>query len=64
MFFVISYFFSFLENIKKSLQNILYLRKDLKPTFDSFPLKIVNTKYFHAFDLDQGPSSESYDDHP
>jgi len=63
MFFDINYFFSFPENVKKALQSILYLRKDPRLAFDSFPLKIVNTKYSHAFDLDQDPSSESYDDH-
>ena len=61
-FFVINVFFSFPENVKKALQSILYLRKDHRPAFDSFPLKIVNTKYSHAFDLDQDPSSESCDD--
>ena len=35
------------------------MRKDPRPAFDSFPLKIVNKK----FDLDQDPSSKSYDDH-
>ena len=62
MFFVINYFFSFPENVKKALQSILYLRKYPTPAFDSFPLKIVDTKYVHAFDLDQDPSSEFYDD--
>ena len=62
MFLVINYFFLFPENFKKALQSILCLRKDPRPAFDSFPLKIVNTKYLHAFDLDQDPSSESYDD--
>jgi len=61
-FFVINYFFSFPENVKKDLRNILYLRKDPRPAFDFFRLKIVNTKYLHAFDLDQDPSFESYDD--
>ena len=61
MFFVINYFFSFPKNFK-NLQSILYLRKDPRPAFDSFPLKIVNTKYSHVFDLDQDPSSKSYDD--
>ena len=63
MFFVINYFFSFHENVKKDLQSILYLRKYPKPACDSFPLKTAHTKYLHAFDLDQDPSSESYDDH-
>jgi len=62
MFFVINYFFSFPENVKKALQCILYLRKDPRPAFYSFPLNIVNTKCSHAFDLDQDPSFESYDD--
>lgn len=43
IFFVINYFFSFPENFKNILQCILYLRKDHKPAFDSFPLKIVNS---------------------
>lgn len=38
------------------------MRKDHRPAFHSFPLRIVNTKYLHAFDLDQVTSSESYDD--
>ena len=63
MFFVINYFFSFPKNVKKALQSILYLRKDLRPAFDSFPLKIVNTKDLHAFKLDQDPFSEFFDDH-
>ena len=63
MFFVINYFFSFPENVKKDLRSILYLRKDLRLACDSFPWKIVNTKYLHAFDLDLDPSSRSYDDH-
>ena len=62
-FFVINYFFSFPENVKKALQSRLYLRKDPRPAFDSVPLNIVNTKYLHAFDLDQEPTSKSYDDH-
>ena len=62
IFFVINYFFSFPENVKKALQSILHLRKYPRPACDSFPLKIVSTKYSHAFDLDQDPSSESYDD--
>ena len=63
LFFVINYFFSFPKNVKKALQSILYLRKYYWPAFDSFPLKIVNTKYLHAFELDQDLSSESCDDH-
>ena len=63
MFFVIDYYFSFPENVKKALQSILYLRKDPQPAFDSFPLKIVNTTCSHAFDLDQDLSSEFFDDH-
>ena len=63
LFFVINYFFPFPENVKKALQSILYLRKDPRPAFDSFPLKIVNTKDLHAFELDQDFSSESFDDH-
>ena len=62
LFFVINYLFSFPENIKKALQRIFYLRKDPQLAFDSFPLKIVNTKDFHAFKLDQDLSSESCDD--
>jgi len=63
IFFVINYFFSFLENFKKDLQRILYSRKDPRPAFRSFHLKIVNTKCLHIFDLDQDSYSESYDDH-
>ena len=62
LFFVINYLFSFPENVKKALQSILYLRKDPRPTFDSFPLKIVNTKCSHAFDLDQDLFSKACDD--
>lgn len=62
-FFLINYFFSFPENAKNALQSILYLRKYPRPACDSFPLKIANMKYSHAFDLDQDPSSESYDDY-
>ena len=62
LFFVINYFFSFPENVKKALQSILYLRKYPRPAFDSFPLNIVNTKDLHAFELDQVLSSESCDD--
>lgn len=62
MFVIINYFFSFPKNANKALQSILYSRKDLRPTFDSFLLKIVDTKCVHAFDLDQDPSSEFYDD--
>ena len=62
MFFVINYFFSFPENVKKALQSILYSRKGPRYAFDSFALKIVNTKCLHAFDLDQDPSSKSCDD--
>ena len=58
-----NYFFSFHENVKKALQSILYLRKDPQPAFDSFPLKIVNTKDLHDFELNQALSSESCDDH-
>jgi len=54
-------FLLFPENVKKALQSILYLREDPRLSFDSFPLKIVNTKYLHAFDLDQDPFSESCD---
>jgi len=36
------------------------LRKDPRPTSDSFPLKIL--KYSHGFDLDQDPFSKSCDD--
>jgi len=63
LFFVINYFFSFPENVKKALQSILCLRRDPWPAFDSVPLKIVNTKYLHAFELDQDHFSESYDEH-
>ena len=63
LFFVINYFFSFPENVKKALQSIFYLRKYARPAFYSFPLNIVNTKYLHAFELDQDLSSESCDDH-
>ena len=63
MFFVINYFLSFPKNVKKALQSILYLRKVPRPAFDSFPLKFVNTKELHAFELDQDPFSESCDDH-
>ena len=45
------------------MQSILYLRKDCRPAVDSFPLKIVNTKELHAFELDQDPFPESCDDH-
>jgi len=38
------------------------LRKNPRPAYDYFPLKITNTKYLHAFDLDQDPSLESYGD--
>ena len=38
------------------------LIKDPQPAFDSFPLKIVNAKDLHAFELDQDLSSESFDD--
>ena len=63
LFFVINYFFSFPENVKKALQSILYLRRDPRPAVDSFPLKIVNTKDLHAFELDQDPFSKFCDDH-
>ena len=63
LFFVINYFFSFPENVKKAFQIILYSRKDPRSAFDSFPLKIVDIKYVHAFDLDEDPSSESCDDY-
>jgi len=63
LFFVVNYFFSFPENVKKALQSILYLRRDPRPAVDSFPLKIVNTKDLHAFELDQDPFSEFCDDH-
>jgi len=62
MFFIINYFFSSPENVKKALQSILYLRKDPRFAFDSCPLNIVNTKCSHDFDLDQDPFSESCDD--
>lgn len=62
LFFVVNYFFYFPENVKKALQSILYLRKYPRPAVDSFPLKIVNTKDLHAFELDQDPSSKSCDD--
>ena len=61
-FFVLNYFFSFPENVKKALQSILCLRKDPRPAVDFFPLKIVNTKDLHAFELDQDLSFESCDD--
>ena len=41
----------------------MYLRKDPRPAFDSFPLKIVNTKDLHIFELDQDLSSKFCDDH-
>ena len=63
LFFVINYFFSFPKNVKKALQSILYLRRDPRPAVDSFPLKIVNTKDLHAFELDQDLSSKFCDDH-
>jgi len=63
LFFVINYFFSFPENVKKVVQSILYLKKDPWPAFDPFPLKIVNTKDLHAFQFDQDPFFESCDDH-
>ena len=63
MFLVINYFFSFPENLKKALKSILYSRKDPRSTLDSFPLNIVDTKYVHASDLDQDPSSKSHYDH-
>ena len=63
LFFVVNYFFSFPKNFKKTLQSMLCLRKYPRPAFDSFPLKIVNTKDLHAFELDQVLSSESCDDH-
>lgn len=63
LFFVINYFFPFPENVKKALQSVLCLRTDPRPAFDSFPMKIVNTKYLHAFELDQDPFSEFCDDH-
>jgi len=62
LFFVINYFFSFPKNVKKALQSILCLRKDPRPAVDSFPLKIVNTKDLHAFELDQDPFSEFCDE--
>ena len=63
LFFVINYFFSFPKNVKKALQSILYLRRDPRPAVDSFPLKIVNTKDLHTFELDQDLSSKFCDDH-
>jgi len=63
LLFFINYFFSFLENVKKALQSILCSRKDPRPAFDSFPLKIVNTKHLHAFELDQDSFYEACDDH-
>ncbi len=63
LFFVLDYFFSFLENVKKVLQSIVCLRRDPQPAVDSFPLKIVNTKDLHAFEIDQDPFFESCDDH-
>jgi len=57
LFFVINYFFSFPKNVKTALQSMLCLRKDPRPAFDSFPLKMVNTKDLHAIELDQDPSS-------
>ena len=63
LFFVINYFFSFPKNVKKALQSILYLRKDLRLAVDSFSLRIVNTKDLHAFELDQDLFSEFCDDH-
>ena len=39
------------------------MRKDHRNAFDSFPFKIVNTKFPYKFYLGQDPSSESYDDH-
>jgi len=63
LFFVINYLFSFPKNVKTALQSILCLRKDRRPAFDSFPLKIVNTKDLHAFELDQDIFSEICDDH-
>ena len=62
MFFVINYFFSFPENVKKVLQNILYLRKYPIPACESFPLNIVKKNCSYAFDLDQDPFSEACDD--
>jgi len=62
LFFVINYFFSFPENVKKVVKSIFYLKKYPRPTFDSFPLKIVNTKDLHAFEFDQDPFLESCDD--
>ena len=62
LFFVINYFFSFPKNVKKALQIILYLRRDPRPVVDSFPLKIVNTKDLHAFELDKDPFSEFCDE--
>ena len=63
LFFVVNYFFSFPTNVKKALQSILYLRRDPRPAVDSFPLKIVNTKDLHTFELDQDLSSKFCDDH-
>ena len=63
LFFVINYFFSFPKNVKKALQSILCLRKDPRPAVDSFPLKSVNTKDLHTFELDQDLSSKFCDDH-
>ena len=63
LFFVVNYFLSFPEKFKNALQSIFYLRKYPRPTFDSFPLKIMNTKDLHAFELDKKISSESCDDH-
>jgi len=62
LFSIINYFFSFPENVKTALQSILCLRKDPRSAFDSFPLKMVNTKDLHAFELDQDLSSKSCDD--
>ena len=62
LFFVINYFFSFPKNVKTALQSILCLRKDPRPAVDYFPLKIVNTKDLHAFELDHDPFSEFCDD--
>ena len=42
---------------------MLYLRRDSRLAVDSFPLKIVNTKDLHAFELDQDLSSKFCDDH-
>ena len=62
LFFVINYFFSFPKNVKKALQSILCLRKDPRLVVDSFPLKIVNSKDLHTFELDQDPFSEFCDE--